>query len=334
MENVPRKIGFGLIGNLPAKATIELVQKAEKIGFDSFWMHETYYYRDALSYLAPLAISTNKIKLATGCINAYTRHSVLIAMTMSALDDLSQGRMILGLGTGFVTRLDQMGIPHAKPISHLEESIDLIRRLLRGENVTSQGRHYNLRDVKPLYPKIERSIPIYLAGWKPKMIELAGKVADGYLARATESTQSLSLLSENLAKACKSHGRDPAKLEMAAYLLCSVKQRDEEAKDAMRQNPFTVYQFAVMDDYVLSQTGFDIGVKKRIADLYWKGDLAGAGNEISDDLINAFTITGTPNALIDKIEEFSKIAMPILQPIGTDLSDANAVLDTGRAYLG
>jgi len=327
-----KRIGFGLIGNLPIRTTIELVQKAENYGFESFWMHETYFYRDALSYLSSLVPSTNRIKLATGCISPYTRHPVLIAMTMSALDEMSAGRMILGLGTGYLARLDQMGIPHMNPVRHLEESINIIRRLLAGETTTYQGRHFTLKDLKPFFPKSERGIPIYMAAWKKRMIELAGRVADGYLARATESLESLTVLSQNLKTACKTHGRDPSKIDMAAYLLCSVKKADEAAREAMRQNPFTIYQFAVIDDYVLNQSGFDTAIKKQIAERYWKGDLSGASKEISDGLIDAFTITGTSDSVTEKVKAFSRIAMPILQPIGADIGDANAVLEAGRAF--
>jgi 5,10-methylenetetrahydromethanopterin reductase len=327
-----KRIGFGLIGNLPIRTTIELVQSAERCGFESFWMHESYFYRDALSYLSALSLSTSTIKLAAGCINPYTRHPVLIAMTMSGLEELCTGRMILGLGTGFLTRLDQMGIAHENPARHLEESISIIRRLLRGESVSYQGLHYSLRDLKPFFPKIERGIPIYLPGWRRRMIELAGKVADGYLARATESLQSLTVLSETLKTACESHGRDPSKLDMAAYILCSAKKTEEAAREAMRRNPFTIYQFAVIDDYVLSQSGFDPAHKKKIAEPYWKGALSSASKEISDELLDAFTAVGTSDGVIDKIEAFSKIAMPILQPIGADVGDANLVLDAGRAF--
>ena len=182
--NSMSRIGFGLIGNVPVRAVIDLVRRAEEYQYDSFWMHETYFYRDALSYLSALAPATKKIRLATGCINPYTRHPVLIAMAMSSLSEMSDGRMILGIGTGFLSRLNQMGIRHANPVGFLEESISIIRRLLRGEDITYEGRYYKIQDLKPFFPKTERVIPIYIAGWKTRMIKLAGKTADGYLARA------------------------------------------------------------------------------------------------------------------------------------------------------
>jgi 5,10-methylenetetrahydromethanopterin reductase len=161
---VTKRVAFGLIGNVPIRTAVELVQSAEGYGYDSFWMHETYFQREALSYLSPLALSTSRIKLATGCMNPFTRHPVLIAMSAATLNEASSERMILGLGTGFLPRLDQMGISHAEPVGRLEESIDIVRRLLRGEVVAFQGRHYSLRDVKPFFPKFEHPIPIYLAG--------------------------------------------------------------------------------------------------------------------------------------------------------------------------
>lgn len=327
------RIGFGLIGNVPVRAVIDLVRRAEEYQYDSFWMHETYFYRDALSYLSALVPATKKIHLATGCINPYTRHPVLIAMAMASLSEMSDGRMILGIGTGFLSRLDQMGIAHANPVGFLEESINIIRRLLRGEAVTYQGRHYKIQDVKPFFPKAEPEIPIYIAGWKMGMIKLAGKTADGYLARALESPQSLQVLSENLTNACKSYGRNPSEVDMAAYILCAANKKPQEARDMMRRNPFTIYQFAVMEDYVLTQTGFDPTVRKQIAEHYWKGDLSTASKEIPDELLEAFTATGTTDDVIRRIKDYSTLALPILQPVGSNIEDFESVLDAGRTFL-
>jgi 5,10-methylenetetrahydromethanopterin reductase len=328
-----KRIAFGLIGNVPVRIAIELAQTAEKYEYDSFWMHETYFQRDALSYLSAIALATSRIRLATGCINPFTRHPVLIAMSAATLNEASSGRMILGIGTGFLPKLDQMGIPHARPVAFLKESIEIVRRLLQGESVTFQGRHYSLREVKPVLPKSERSVPIYLAGWKKQMLQLAGRLADGYLARPIESIQSLTALSDSLMEACGSSGRDPSTFEKAAYLLCSVKKKSDEAKQAMRNNSFTIYQFAVMEDYVLSQTGFDPEVKKRIAEPYWKGDLPEASKQISDELLDAFTASGNEDEVVARINDYSKVALPILQPIGVDSRDIQMVLEAGRSYL-
>jgi alkanesulfonate monooxygenase SsuD/methylene tetrahydromethanopterin reductase-like flavin-dependent oxidoreductase (luciferase family) len=150
------------------------------------------------------------------------------------------------------------------------------------------------------------------------MIKLAGRMADGYLARATESIQSLRALSDGLTRACGSGGRDPSAFGKAAYVLCSVKKKSEEAKHAMRNNPFAIYQFAVMENYVLSQTGFDPEIRKRIAEPYWKGDLPEASKQITDELLDAFTAAGNEDEVVARINDYAQIALPILQPIGVD----------------
>ena len=101
----------------------------------------------------------------------------------------------------------------------------------------------------------------------------------------------------------------------------------------MRRNPFTIYQFAVMEEYVLTQTGFDPTIRRKIAERYWKGDLPAASNEISDELLEAFTATGTISDVIRRIKEYSRLALPILQPVGSNIEDFVSVLDAGRMFL-
>jgi 5,10-methylenetetrahydromethanopterin reductase len=312
---------------------VAFARYAEGQGFESCWVHEAYWNRDALSCLVAIAVGTDRLGLATGCINPYTRHPVLVASSLATLDELSRGRAILGFGTGFPGRLDEQGIAHDRPIAAMRESIALIRRLWQGEKVTFTGRSFSLKNVT-LTVRPPHSVPIYLAGWGPHMLGVAGQVCDGYLARALESPASCRRLIGAVRAAATAAGRNPEAVDMAAYLLCAVSSDRAEARAAMRHDPFVVYQFAVIDEAVLRESGVDPQVKHRIAEPFWRGDLAAARDALSDALLNEFALAGTAHDVIARLEAYAAagVRLPILQPIATTPSEVRRIIDVGREF--
>jgi len=328
------RAALGLGGNLPVRQAVEYAQRAEAAGFESCWLHEAYWNRDALTYLAAMAVSTQKLGLGTGCINPYTRHPVLVASSLATLDELSIGRMMLGFGTGFPARLDEQGIPHPHPASAMRESIMLIRRLWQGEKVTHTGRSFALRNValtvRPAHP-----IPVYLAGWGPRMLRVAGEVCEGYLARALESPASCRRLIGAVRAAAGARGRPAGSVDAAAYFLCAVDHDRTAARAAMRRDPFVLYQFAVIEEGVLGESGIDAAAKKPIAEAFWRGDLDGAARQVGDALLDAFTLAGTADDILERLAVYADagVRLPILQPIATGEAEVGRVIDVGAEYV-
>jgi 5,10-methylenetetrahydromethanopterin reductase len=327
------RVAFGLGGNLPVRQAVEYAQYAEAQGFESCWVHEAYWNRDALSFLVALAVQTDRLRLATGCINPYTRHPVLVASALATLDELSGGRAVLGFGTGFPGRLDEQGIGHEHPTVAMRESITLIRRLWQGEKVSYAGRSFSLTNVQ-LTVRPARPLPVYLAGWGPVMLRIAGQLCDGYLARALESSASCRRLIGAVHAAAVSAGRSAEAVDVAAYLLCAVSEDRTEARAAMRRDPFVVYQFAVIDEAVLRESGIDPQVKRRIAEPFWRGDLRSASQEVSDALLDEFALAGTADDVIARLEAYAQagVRLPILQPIATTEPEVRRVIDIGREF--
>lgn len=326
-----RRVALGLGGTLPVRQAIEYARHAEAQGLEACWLHEAYWNRDALSYLAAMAVNTNRLRLAAGCINPYTRHPVLVAASLATLDELSGGRMVLGFGTGYPARLDEQGIAHPRAAVAMRESITLIRRLWRGEKVTHAGRIFSATNVaisvRPAHP-----IPVYLAGWGPRMLRLAGEICEGYLARAVESPASCRRLIGAVRAAAQ--GRPADSVDTAAYFLCAVDRDRAAARDAMRRDPFVLYQFAVIEDGVLAESGIDPGVKKPIADAFWRGALGEAARYAGDTLLDTFTLVGTADDVLQRLAAYTQVGvrLPILQPIATKEEEVRRVIDVGGEY--
>src|SRR5919202_5689227 len=112
MTELIRQVGLGLASRGAVSDVVEWAERARRKGLHSVWMHDSLYERDAVTYASAIAAQVPDIRIALGALSAYTRHPALTALTISALDDMAPGRIILGIGTALPLRLAQMGIPY------------------------------------------------------------------------------------------------------------------------------------------------------------------------------------------------------------------------------
>jgi 5,10-methylenetetrahydromethanopterin reductase len=329
------KIGAGFNADVPVPLMIQYANMAESLGLDSVWLHEHSFGRDAVSYLSAEAQSTKKIRLGVACLSAYTRHPVVLATTMLTLQETSSGRALLGLGTGFPMRLDALGIKHEKPIGVLKETIEICRAIWNGGSVTLEGRSYSLKNVKSIAGKPETRIPIFIAGWKNQMLALTGALADGYVAKGGESPRSLSRIVSGIRTSAEKRGRELHDLEICAYLLTYVGESKSKAFEVARKDPFVNYMLSVQDEYLYEETGISPELKKPIAENYFKGRVEEASANVTDEMLDAFTLCGTVDDVGDRIEEYVKsgLNLPILQPISMKQQDVSSVLNAASSLI-
>ncbi len=181
-------IGVGL-GRDGREAAVDYVLEAERLGVAAVWASEAWGY-DAITPLAYLAARTSRIKLGTGIVQAGTRTPAVLAMTALSMAALSDGRFLLGLGTSGPQVIEGWhGIPFARAVSRLRETVEIVRLATRGERVAYDGEIYRLplpggegRALRSSAPPAE--IPIYLATLGPKSLEQSGALADGWIASA------------------------------------------------------------------------------------------------------------------------------------------------------
>ncbi|MEM0118465.1 MAG: LLM class flavin-dependent oxidoreductase [Conexivisphaerales archaeon] len=323
-----RRIGLSVSGNLPIDQLSEFARKADVAGFDSLWIHETYFMRDAVTQLTASALATKKMKIATGCINPFTRNTTVIAMTMATLNEYSPGRFILGIGTGYPLRLNQMGIELVHPAKELEKRIGEIRLLLKGEAVKNGARL--------MFRNPSSAIPVFVGVRKKTMLRMAGRVADGYLAAPAESTQSIRRIISELNSArngINSSSRN-RKIEVAANILTYVAERKEDAIQIAKRDPFVTYMMAVLDDRTLIESGFTYEDRSRIFEPYMKGRIEEASSKIKDEMIQAFAAVGDYDSVIDKLKDYVRagVDLPLLLPIKTDQASLGRLLEVQPLY--
>src|SRR5438552_2786923 len=289
MADLARRVGLGLAARGDVKDTAEWARRAEDLGLDSVWVHDSYFERDPITYLTAIGQVTRHIGLGAGALNPYTRHPVVLAMTMSALDDLAPRRCTLAIGSGLPLRLSQVAIPYDGTVARVSESIDQIRTLWRGEPLKLNDK------VPPLQPMFQppHRIPIYIAAYRTAFLDLCAQKADGYLGRPAESLPAYQKMRGRVLERAAAQGRAAGEIDFRGYLLCLFDDSRREALNRAKREPFVIYMISVLSDISLKRAGFDPQLRTQIATAWRAEDYHRAGELIPDELLDAFILCGT-----------------------------------------
>ena len=311
-------LGLGLSDEMSVDEAVKYVKMAEKNGFESVWMPEDYYYRDAVTMLSVLATATNNVKLATGVINPNTRSPPLIAMTTASLNEISNGRVILGLGPSMRLWLYELHRERINQVTAMKECIEIVRALLAGERIVYDGRLFKIHNVKLGLHNVGRNIPIYLGVMGPKMLHLTGQMADGVLLTACATPAYVKYAIENIKRGAESAGKDHSRVDVAGYIMISMSDDPEEAKEVVKKKiayMVTLPQF----NFILELSDLtDKASVARIREAGGKGRLDEAATYVDDELIDALSVTGTVSDCRKKLGRFIEagITTPVLLPLG------------------
>ena len=286
-------------------------------------MPEHYYDRDSPSILGAIAQATSSIQLGTGIINPFSRFPSLIAMTVRTLDELAKGRVILGLGSGSVIGSKKDGIPnefagqdYGFPKGHLMELIPLVRRLAAGEEVTFEGKFYHLKKVKLNFEPSQRKVPIYLGQQGPKMMELAGQLADGVLITLCCTVPYVKEVIRKVEESERANGRPKGSVDFAARIITSMA---DDPKMAIRRSKQLVGRVFANPGArpVMEATGFELDVPalQNALDTRRYEKLYGL---VPDEIVELTTASGTKNDVRNRVEDFrsSGVTLPTIVPIG------------------
>ena len=281
--------------NYDRKLYVRAAKLADELGYDSFWIPEAWGY-EIFSLLTEMAMETSRIQLGTGIVNCFSRSPGLIAMNAATVDEISGGRLILGLGTsgkkvieGFHARA------YRRPLTQLRDVIRVVRALLSGGNLLEAGakldeyRPFELA-MEPLRP----DVPIYVAALKEKSIRSIGELADGWIPAFWPFDRfdvGRKWIEEGAAKA----GRDASKIVTAPY--ANVIPLPGEMGAKMAKDIIAFYIGGMGDYYRELLTGF--GFKEEcdeVCALYAdKETRRKAKYAVSDRMMNALTIPGDPD---------------------------------------
>ncbi len=300
--------------NYDRQLYLRAVKLADELGYHSFWLPEAWGY-EIFTLLTEMALATKRIKLGTGIVNVYSRSPALLAMSAATVDAISEGRLILGIGTSGKDVIEGFhGRSYEKPLSQVREVIQVVRTLLSGgklsDAVSDKAAYRPFRlAMQPARP----TIPIYVAALKQKSIESIGELADGWIPTFWPYDK-LSQGREWIAAGAARAGRDPQQIVTAPF--ASVLPLGLESGEYMARKIIAFYIGGMGEYYIelLQRFGF-ADECKRIADLYKdKATRSQAADAVTAPMVEALTISGEPQRCIAELRRRRDFGMdlPIL----------------------
>lgn len=308
---------------------IELAQYAEQRGFESVWVCETRLVRDAVTPLAAFATKTNRIKLATGVVNNWTRTSGLMAMTLATLQELSGGRMMMGIGSYWDPLAFNQGIRRRKTLSAMREYVTVVRRLLNLETVTYEGEVVKVRDLRldlgHEVPRSPKEVPIYIGATGPRMMELAGEIADGVFHNFFTSVGYLRESLQRVKVGAERVGRRIQDIDMPQMMAVAMSQDAESARNTAR---YAVAMYMGQQPHIAKASGIDEEVIRRIHDTMggWpprEGGIEAAMSLLEDDIVDLLCAAGTPEMCRQTVQKYldNGASYPVLCPLTPNIKE-------------
>jgi probable F420-dependent oxidoreductase len=308
-------LGLILTGG-SAKADLDLAVRAERAGFASAFTIE-FFNRHGYAPLGAIAHATSRIRIGTGIANAFTRSPLLHASAAMDLDELSDGRMVVGLGSA-TRRMNQdwYGVPFDSPAARMTELVELLRAAFRasaGGGFRWEGKYWNLN--VPLYsrPAAARdALPIWIAAVNRGMIAAAGSVADALVGHPIATRRwHAEVTLPGLREAEERAGRSAGACQLAPYVLISLQATREQAvADAKAQIGF--YYTTGLYHSILAHQGME-EVGKTCQAAFRKLDLKAMAAAVPDSLVDDIAIACTPDEARDRLAQWKDLtAEPLL----------------------
>ena len=316
-------VAFG--SSHPPGDIVEYGRIAEREGFDSIWLAELYYHRGLISVASAVAANTERIKLGLGIVSPFSRHPGVIAMEAATLDEMSGGRLLLGVGISQIA-VDRQGITDAKPAVSLREAIEILRGFFAGETVVYDGRFFKMAapGARLGFTPRRRSVPIYVGGMGPKSLELAGRIADGAILGMFSTPGFIRYVRESVEKGLRASGRTWQHFDLRSYITFSIHEDSRLAKDATRKILVEYLSERVstsasnLGSPRLRYSGVDerefARVKSGVMQYMAQGRPEEAEQSIPVELIDRLIVAGTPAECRAKLKEYldAGLDVPVL----------------------
>ena len=244
-------ISFNWQGSRDRLAALDRVKVADEAGVDTVFVAEAWG-QDAFSLLTQIAERTTKINLGTGIVNYYSRSPAALAQHFATLDELSEGRAVIGLGSSSANVIEHFhGIPFNPTLARMRETVEIINMLVAEQPLHYKGKWFNLERGFTLRFKPYRShIPVYIASFRPRAIKVVAQVADGWMPTRTP-IQRMKELIETFRGYVRAAGRDPAAVTITSAGGVVVTKDREKALLAAKAN--TAFYVARMGDFYYQQ---------------------------------------------------------------------------------
>jgi alkanesulfonate monooxygenase SsuD/methylene tetrahydromethanopterin reductase-like flavin-dependent oxidoreductase (luciferase family) len=316
------RLGYSLGSVLSIDQVLNCASTLSNYSPDTVWIPETWGMEN-FSMLSAVSNKLKKPRIGSSIINIYSRSPTLIAMGAATVDTISNGRLVLGLGTSSVPIVEEFhGHNFENPLTRMTEYVQIIKKALSGEKIDFNGKIFSLKNFSLLIKPPRKNIPIYLAAINPKMVELCWQIADGvifYLRPLSEL--------ENTIKKMQSR----REIDVSCQLITCMSNDVDKAIECVKKT--LAFYISVGEIYrkFLAKNGFE-NETKNVYEEYQKSGLKSNYELVPESMLDQLCVYGTPEECIKKLKRFHKIGvnLPIIQfnPIGDVAESFNLLTST------
>jgi 5,10-methylenetetrahydromethanopterin reductase len=322
------RFGAAFFPSMPVGDVTEIGRLAESLGYEDLWILDQSFHHDPFLLLAKCAEATSSLRLGVAVTNPVSRHPVQIARVAATLDQITEGRFVLGLGGGNRTRvLPALGLPMDQPATRIEEAIDVCRKLFAGEQVSLQGRTLSLTDVR-LEMDEPGKIPIYVGSRGPRVLRLAGAKADGVFAEAMFTPEGMNYAIAEVERGARDANRDPAEVEVVAWQAIRL-STTMAAGDDYRYRSWAALLMQSMRDDVLATIGVPPDAIQSVAQARASGRQT-ALSAVPDDVVARLVLGGDPDGIERQLRAVEARGIDTVSILG--FGNTEIVKDTLRRF--
>lgn len=282
-------------------AALERVRLAEELGYESVYVTHIAA-RDSLTLLTRYATVTERIRLGTGVLPIFSRTPASTAQTAATIDEISGGRMVLGLGVSHrVTVENWFDAEITKPVQQMREYVGIVRAILRGETPPEGGEFFRSRFTFLGYPP-RPDLPIYVAALSPNMLRLAGEIADGVMLWLCNPEYIRETVIPSVAEGREAAGKELAGFDVVAAVPTAVADDADAARDAFRRD---LIPYASLPFYrrMLERSGFGDDLAAFDEGMA-AGDTQRAMAGLSNELLGSLAGIGSADDVRAKVAEY------------------------------
>lgn len=344
------KIGLGINYAGGFKEVVAEVSDLEKAGLDVVFVPEAYSF-DAISALGYLAAATERVELASGVLQLYTRTPTLTAMTAAGLDYVSDGRYILGLGASGPQVIEGFhGVPYDSPIGRTREVVEICRQVWRRERLAYQGKHYTIplpegqgtglgKSLKLINHPVRERIPVLLAALGPKNVELAAEIAEGWQPIFYMPEKAKDVWGDALAAGYAKRDASLPPMDIYAGPALAIGDNVEGMREFIK--PHIALYIGGMgakgkNFYHNVATKYGYGAEAdRIQELYLAGDKDGAAKVVPDELVRDISLIGSREFVKERVAAFREAGVTVLNvvPMGATTADRVKLIEELRELV-
>jgi probable F420-dependent oxidoreductase len=303
--------GVTVLPDPPYQRWLELIQLAESHGFEYAWTYDSHVlWQESIPTLAVAARETSKIKLGHFVTNPATRDQTVLASSYATLNDISNGRMVMGIGRGdsavrFIGR-------QPMKVAEFEKSLAMIKEFMNGREVKWNAQDLQLKWVRPELP----DIPMWVAGYGPKALAVAGRVGDGVIIQLADP-EIISWIMDTARRAAEEAGRDPSALKCIVGAPSHVSDDLADAREQVRWFPAMVSNHVkdlvdrygadgsvipkALTDFIASREFYDYNDHSRVG--------AAHGGFVTDEICDRFTVIGNGEQIAAKLRELEAVGV-------------------------